>query len=91
VDEENPFPRMGRKKSWVVCYRSKYDVHRLDLARPAYELLTSLASGKTVGDAIIGVMTRKWRPAVKQPQLFEWFRDWMAEGFFQAVELAGSR
>jgi hypothetical protein len=33
-------------------------------------------------------MTRRWRPAVKQKQLFEWFRDWMAEGLFQAVEVA---
>jgi hypothetical protein len=24
---------------------------------------------------------------VKHAQLFEWFRDWMAEGLFQAVEL----
>jgi len=27
---------------------------------------------------------------VKQSQLFEWFRDWMGEGLFQAVELAGA-
>jgi len=25
-------------------------------------------------------------PALKQSQLFEWFRDWMTEGLFQAVE-----
>ena len=90
VDEENPFPRLGRKKNWVVCYRSHYDVHRMDLQRPAFELLSSLAAAKTVGESITGVMTQRWRPAVKQKQLFEWFRDWMAEGFFQAVELEGS-
>ncbi len=90
VDEENPYPRLGRKKNWVVCYRHRYDVHRLDLSRPAYELLSSLASGKTLGEAITGVMTRKWRPAVKQSKLFEWFREWMAEGFFQAVALTRS-
>jgi hypothetical protein len=88
VDDENPAPRLARKKTWVVAYRRNYHVHRLDLAQPAYELLSALASGQTVGDAIVSVMTRKWRPAVKQKQLFEWFRDWMAEGLFQAVELA---
>jgi len=88
VDEENPYPRLGRKKHWVVACRANYDVHRIDLTQPAFELLSALASGRTVGDAIVGVMTRKWRPAVKQSQLFEWFRDWMAEGFFQAVEVA---
>src|SRR5579864_3479064 len=66
VDEENPVPRLVRKKNWVVAYRSNYHVHRIDLEQPAYELLSALAGGKTVGDAIVSVMTRKWRPAVKQ-------------------------
>jgi hypothetical protein len=88
VDEENPYPRLARKKTWVVAYRRNFLVHRMDLAAPAHALLSALASGDSVGDAIVSVMTSKWRPAVKQSQLFEWFRDWMSEGLFQAVELA---
>ena len=87
VDEENPFPRIARKKTWVVAYRANYSLHRMDLTQPAYELLSALAGGKTMGEAIESVMIRKWRPAVKEAHLFEWFRDWMAEGFFQSVEL----
>jgi hypothetical protein len=87
VDEENPFPRMARKKTWVAAYRANYSLHRMDLTQPAYELLSALAEGKTMGDAIESVMIRKWRPAVKEAHLFEWFRDWMAERFFQSVEL----
>jgi hypothetical protein len=49
-------------------------------------LLSALASGQTLGEAISSVLTRKWRPAMKQQRLFEWFRDWMAAGLFQAVE-----
>ncbi len=89
VDQENPYPRLGRKKNWVVAYRRDFLVRRMDLAAPAYALLSALASGATVGEAIVRVMTAKWRPAVKQSQLFEWFRDWMSEGLFHAVELAG--
>jgi hypothetical protein len=88
VDEENPFPKIVRKKTWVVAYRRNFSVSRRDLERPAYELLSALAAGKTVGDAIVAVMTQRWRPALKEARLFEWFRDWMAEGFFQSVELA---
>jgi len=88
VDEENPFPRIAKKKTWAVCYRRDFHVHRMNLEHPAYELLSALASGQTVGDSIVSVLTKKWRPAVKQSQLFEWFRDWMSEGLFQAVELA---
>lgn len=90
VDEENPAPRLARKKTRVVAYRRNYHVHRMDLTQPAYELLCALASSQTVGDAIVRVMTRKFRPAVKEKQLFEWFRDWMAEGLFHAVQLAKS-
>ncbi len=88
VDEENPFPRIARKKTWMVAYRRDFNVSRHDLERPAYALLSALASGQTVGDAIVGTMTQRWRPAVKEACLFEWFRDWMADGLFQAVELA---
>jgi hypothetical protein len=85
VDEENPYPRLTRKKTWVVAYRRDFLVHRMDLTQPAYELLSALASGMTVGDAIMSVLSAKRRPAVKQKQLFEWFRDWMAEGLFQEI------
>ncbi len=87
VDQENPFPRLARKKSWVVAYRSSYNLHRMDLAQPAYELLSALASGRTLGEAILSVMLRKWRPAVRESDLFDWFRDWMAAGLFQSIEL----
>jgi len=87
VDEENPFPRIARKKTWLVAYRTNYGLHRMDLTQPAFQLLSLLAAGKTMGEAIESVMLRKWRPAVKEAHLFEWFRDWMAEGFFQSVEL----
>jgi hypothetical protein len=91
VDGENGFPRIAAKKSWVVAYRRNYQVHRIDLTEAAYELLSALASGRTLGKAIVGVLTRKRGKAVKQSQLFEWFRDWMAEGLFQAVELGDAK
>jgi len=90
VDGENRFPRIAAKKSWMVAYRRNYQVHRIDLTEAAYELLSALASGRTLGEAIVVVLTRKRRKAVKQAQLFEWFRDWMAEGLFQTVELDGA-
>ena len=87
VDEENPFPRIRKRKTYVAAYRANYRTHRLDLKRPAYELLSALASGKKLGEALMEVCTPGRRPAVKESQLFEWFRDWMAEGLFQAVDL----
>ena len=87
VDEENPFPKIRKKKTWVAAYRRNYNVHRLDLKQPAFQLLSALAAGKPLGEALLEVCVPGRRPAVKQSQLFEWFRDWMSEGLFQAVEV----
>jgi len=87
VDGENPFPRIARKKTWVAAYRRNYNSQRMDLSEPAFELLSAIAAGAPLGAAIEGILTRKWRPPVTGRQLFQWFRDWMAEGLFQAVEL----
>lgn len=81
VDEENPFPRIRKQDTWVVAYRNKSYLHRRNLTRPAYELLNDLISGTRVGQAIEG-------RAVAQKKLFGWFRDWMASGLFQSIELA---
>ena len=90
VDGENGFPRIAARKTWVVAYRRNYQAHRMDLSEPAYEMLSALASGSAMGEAITAVLTRKRRRAVKEAELFEWFRDWMAEGLFQAVELGAA-
>lgn len=80
VDEENPFPRIRKQDTWVVAYRNQAYLHRRNLTRPAYELLSALISGIPVGAAIEG-------RAVTQKKLFGWFRDWMAAGLFQSIEL----
>ena len=78
LSDEGLSPGGRRKRSYVVCYRRDYGVRRLDLARPAFELLTALAGGTPIGAA---VETLK----VPRRKLFEWFREWTAEGLFQAV------
>jgi hypothetical protein len=89
VDGENLFPRIARKKTWVVVYRRNYHLHRMDLSQAAYELLSELAAERTLGEAITSVLKRKRRPVVKEAELFRWFRDWMAEGLFQGVIASG--
>jgi hypothetical protein len=79
VDEENAFPQIRKRKTWVAAYRKNYRVHRLDLSRQAHQLLSLLVAGQTVGEALTAV-------PVPQSRLFEWFRDWVAEGLFRAVE-----
>jgi hypothetical protein len=80
VDEENPFPAIRKKQTWVAAYRNNFRVRRLDLKRPAFELLTALVSGTPVGAAVEKCRTNN-------TQLFTWFQEWTAEGLFQSVSL----
>jgi hypothetical protein len=80
VDEENPFPAIRKKQTWVAAYRNNFRVRRLDLKRPGFELLTALVSATPVGAAVEKCRT-------SNTQLFTCFQEWTAEGLFQSVSL----
>ncbi|MEX0880454.1 MAG: DNA-binding domain-containing protein [Thermoanaerobaculia bacterium] len=77
-------PEVRRKHTWVAVWRKNYEVWRLDLGRPAYELLHALAKGKPFGKAV-AASARKLQGNAGE-QLFRWLRDWVAEGMFQGVD-----
>jgi hypothetical protein len=77
-------PRPRRQDSWLVVYRRHYRVYRLELARPAHRLLSELAEGAPLGEAVASAA--RGRAAPGPTQLHRWFREWMAKGLFGAVE-----
>ena len=86
VREGTPHPSVRRKDKWMVAYRRDYRLWQLDLTKPAYELLQALASGLPLGEALKIVLARM-RHTKREDKLFSWFREWVAQGLFQAVEL----
>jgi hypothetical protein len=80
VDGENPLPKIRKRQTWVAAYRKNFNVHRLDLKRAAFELLSALVAGTPVGEAVAQSRT-------SEKQLFAWFREWTAEGLFQSVSV----
>jgi hypothetical protein len=88
VLEETDPPSTRKKKTWVAAYRRDYGMRRLDLSRPAFELLRDLVEGKPVGEAIITACTRPRGRSANEEQLFTWFQEWMAEGLFRAIEVS---
>lgn len=80
VDEENAFPQIRKRTTYVAAFRRNYRVQRLDLSRQGSELLSLLAGGQTLGEALAAVR-------VPQSRLFQWFREWVSGGIFRAVEL----
>jgi len=86
-DDKHDHPRPRLKKEWVAVFRRDYSVWRLDLSRPAHDLLAELAGGVRLGEAIGHALKRGGRRAPSQEDLFRWFREWVSGGVFQAVEI----
>jgi hypothetical protein len=82
-------PRPRRRDAWLAVYRRAYTVRRLELSRPAYDLLSGLAAGRTLGDAVAAVASRRGA-AARDTQLYRWFRQWMAIGLFEGLEKTGA-
>jgi hypothetical protein len=85
-DESHDHPATTRKDTWVAVYRKNYAVWRLDLERPAYELLEDLAGGATLGEGVARALGRGRRGLPREDDLFRWFRLWVSGGLFRGVE-----
>jgi hypothetical protein len=83
-DHDHPKPRL--KDEWVAIFRRDYRVRRVDLTRPAHDLLADLVGGKTLGEAISAALRRGTKKGPSEDELFRWFRDWIALGMFAGVE-----
>lgn len=79
-------PRPRRQDGWLAVIRRNYRVRRLELTRPAYRLLSDLASGVPLGEAVVVAARRRGTAAAGQTQLYRWFREWMKSGLFMGLE-----
>lgn len=84
TEHNHPKPRL--KDAWVAIFRRDYRVRRVDLTRPAYDLLADLVAGKALGEAISLALGRGSKRGPTEDELFRWFRDWIALGMFAGVE-----
>jgi hypothetical protein len=84
-DENHDHPPLRREPSYVAIYRKSYEVWRLDLSKPAYGFLRSLAKGRPFARAV--AEAAKNLQGSPGDQLFRWLRDWVAEGMFTGVKV----
>ncbi len=87
-DDNHDHPATRVKRTWVAMFRCNYGMRRLDLSLAAHDLLTDLASGASLGDAISRATRKRGRHSATEEQLFAWFRDWVSAGMFQSVTTA---
>jgi len=82
--KDNPSPSPRRRVSWVALYRRDYSVLRLELSRAEYDLLRAIVDGAPLGEALTAAAASK--SPRQQAKVFRWFRTWISEGLFTAIE-----
>jgi hypothetical protein len=87
-DGDHDHPKARAQNTWVAVYRRDYSVWRLDLTRPAHDLLADLHAGKSLGEAIAAAIAKGGRRAPRADELFSWFRQWVSGGVFAGIDLA---
>jgi hypothetical protein len=84
-----PAPNARRKASYLVVWRKDYSVFQMELTRTEFVLLRSLAGGAPLGEAVAQALT-SLKSSESQKKVFKWFRTWIGEGMFSAVEVLSS-
>jgi hypothetical protein len=85
-DDQHDHPKPRRREAWVAVFRQSYAVYRRELSRPAFRLLSDLASGLPVGQALAAAAGRG---GVPDPEaLTRWFQEWASDGLFTRLEVA---
>lgn len=82
--EDRPSPGPRRRATWVALYRRDYSVLRLELSRAEYDLLRAIVDGTSLGEALATAASSK--SPRQQAKIFRWFRTWVSEGLFMAIE-----
>jgi hypothetical protein len=84
--DDRPSPSPRRRASWVALYRRDYSTLRLELTRAEHDLLRALAGGTPLGEALATAASTQ-KSSRQRAQIFRWFRTWLAEGLFTAIEV----
>ena len=82
--DDRPSPSPRPRASWLALYRRDYSVLRLELSRAEHDLLRAIVDGAPLGDALATAATSK--SPRQQAKVFRWFRTWISEGLFTAIE-----
>jgi hypothetical protein len=82
--EDRPSPSPRRRAAWVALYRRDYSVLRLELSRAEHDLLKEIIGGAALGEALTTAAASK--SPRQQAKVFRWFRTWISEGLFTAIE-----
>ena len=76
-------PVPGRRATWIAVYRREDEVRRLDLTAPAFDLLSALSRGRSLGSALRAARRRHPR-SFHEHAVARLFRRLTASGILRA-------
>ena len=79
-EEETPFTPSADSIR-LVCWRHELKVWRRELSKSSYAFLCHLCEGTPLGESIDLTLASH---ETSEEQIFDWFQEWLAEGFFQS-------
>lgn len=84
-DEETPAPQ--QEQDWLVIWRDsdEFQRWRLSISEAGFHFLGLLSQQKTLGESLESTIERF---EVAEATLFEWFSNWVSEGFFATYTFA---
>ncbi len=88
LNNKNTPKVIRHKKEYIVVFRNDYLTWRMSVEQPAFVILSSLASGKTLGESL-ALITEQFPSEISaiQPQISGWFESWIENGFFRGIEI----
>lgn len=89
VNENEKPLQMKVEKSYTAVHRNGYRTYWTTLSQQQYTLLNALITGSTFGEAI-SLMEERFPGSEEelQQEVFQWFNDWIQNGYFTAIAYA---
>jgi len=91
VRRGEPWPEPERRVTFLALSRRNYVVQRHELSRPQFVLLSILACGETIGQAITAAAESCQDADPLGEELRSWFDEWSAAGLFAELEPSQGR
>ncbi|MCZ7645804.1 MAG: DNA-binding domain-containing protein [Planctomycetota bacterium] len=86
AEQQPPLP--GPRETWAAVYRHEYALYRLPLEREGHVILTALAAGRSLGEALEALAEEPGADLERlAANVGPWFQDWTARGLFARVDL----
>lgn len=84
---EDKHPKIpAAKETFAAVQRVEFTIWRISLSRAMYLMLTSLAAGKSLRDAVKATLAaRAMASSDLEIAIFKWFRNWVSDDFFEAI------